>query len=145
MPQTERDSRIRRAIRADMARIAEIRFAVHENKLLNPESVTPEDVIWFIDNPGIWLWDENGTVKGFAAADTRDASVWALFIDPAHEKQGIGRALFAVACNVLRDAGHRDAWLRTGEGTRAERFYRRAGWTYSSRHASGDVVLRATL
>jgi GNAT superfamily N-acetyltransferase len=131
---------IRRATRDDVPRIAEIRFAVSENRLRDASVITAEMVHWFIDHPGIWLWDESGEVKGFSAADTRDGSVWALFVDPAHEGRGIGQALFARACLVLREAGHRSAWLRTGEGTRAERFYRLCGWTVTGRHTSGDLI-----
>jgi GNAT superfamily N-acetyltransferase len=132
---------IRRARREDVPRIAEIRFAVRENRLVDASTVPAELVHWFIDNPGIWLWDEAGEIKGFAAADTRDGSVWALFVDPKHESRGVGHALFEQACAVLRDAGHRSAWLRTGEGTRAERFYRKRGWIVTGRHATGDVIL----
>ena len=45
----------------------------------------------------------------WAAADTRDGTIWALFIDPHHEGRGIGRALFKAACDVLRQTGHRTA------------------------------------
>jgi GNAT superfamily N-acetyltransferase len=145
MPRMPPPSPIRRATRADMPRIAEIRFAVRENRLSDASTVTAEMVAWFIDHPGIWLWDEDGLVKGFTAADTRDGSVWALFIDPAHEGRGIGQALFAVACDVLRGVGHRVGTLRTGEGTRAERFYRTCGWTVTGRHAGGDLIFEAPL
>jgi GNAT superfamily N-acetyltransferase len=122
-------SHIRRAVLADEPRIFEIRFAVRENKLSNPELVTSADVKWFIENPGIWLWGEAGVIKGFSASDTRDGTIWALFVDPAFEGQGIGQALLDAALVPLRTAGHRIAKLSTGRGTRAERFYRTAGWT----------------
>src|SRR6185312_246909 len=107
---------IRRATDADRARISEIRFAVKENILRDRSRVTDEMVTWFIDNPGIWLWDEDGKVLGFSAADTRDGTIFALFIDPAHEGRGIGRALLGRACDVLREAGHRSATLGTQPG-----------------------------
>ena len=44
------------------------------------------------------------------------------------EGRGIAQALFGRACNVLTDAGCRRMWLTTWPGTRAERFYRKAGW-----------------
>jgi len=136
---------VRRATRADLRRIAEIRGAVRENVLIDPGSVTDADVLWFIDNPGIWLWDEDGAIHGFSAADPRNGSIWALFVDPGQEGRGIGRALLATACDALRDAGHAVAILNTGEGTRAERFYRAAGWREVGRSAKGELILQLAL
>src|SRR5258706_4991186 len=118
---------IRRADRDDWPRIHEIRSAVQENRLSDPRLVTDEDMAWFTDNPGIWLWEDQGRIAGFSAGDTRDGSVWALFVDPAREGRGVGRALLQAALNALRHAGHNTATLSTGPGTRAEQFYRRAG------------------
>jgi len=96
---------IRRAHPEERPRITEIRLAVRENQLLDPSRVTDADYHWFAENPGIWVWEEDGRILGFSAADTRDGSIWALFIDPDHEGRGIGRALLAKACDVLREPG----------------------------------------
>jgi hypothetical protein len=56
---------IRKATRVDVPRIMEIRAAVRENKLRDPSRVTVEDVYWFIDNPGIFVWEEDGGIVGF--------------------------------------------------------------------------------
>jgi GNAT superfamily N-acetyltransferase len=119
---------IRKATRADIPRIVEIRAAVRENKLRDPSRVTIEDICWFIDNPGIFVWVEDDKVVGFSAADPRDGSIFALFMDAAYEGRGIARALFERACSVLMDAGCPRMWLTTWPGTRAEQFYRKAGW-----------------
>ncbi len=123
----------------------EIRFAVKENRLGNPSRVTDADYHWFTENPGIWVWEEAGRILGFSAADTRDGTIWALFIDPEHEGRGIGRALLAVACDVLRNAGHRTASLTTDPGTRADRFYRKSGWAAEGIDERGEQVFRLTL
>ena len=136
---------IRRATHDDISRIVEIRAEVRENRLSDPTSVLPEHVRWFVDHPGIWVWEENGRVLGFAAADTRDGSIWALFVDPASEGRGIGRALLARACDVLREAGYDRAVLSTGPGTRAERLYLRDGWTRTGTLPNGDVVMTRAL
>jgi GNAT superfamily N-acetyltransferase len=136
---------IRRALQSDEPRIWEIRFAVRENRLSNPDLVTPADVKWFIENPGIWLWHEGEHVKGFSASDTRDGTVWALFIDPACEGQGIGRALLDAALVPLREADYRIAKLSTGRGTRAEQFYRRAGWAEIGTTPKGEVLFERKL
>jgi len=119
---------IRNATEADIPRITEIRALVQENKLRDPSRVTLEELRWFIANPGIFVWENNGTVAGFSAADPRDGSIFALFMDRAYEGRGIGQALFRRACIVLEAAGCGRLWLTTWPGTRAVQFYRKAGW-----------------
>jgi GNAT superfamily N-acetyltransferase len=136
---------IRRARLDERSRISEIRFAVSENRLSDPSRVTDADYQWFSENPGIWVWEENGEILGFSAADTRDGTIWALFVDPRHEGRGIGRGLLAAACDVLRRAGHRTGLLTTDPGTRAERFYRAAGWTALGSTVGGELIFRSTL
>ena len=119
---------IRRATEADISRIVEIRGAVRENVLRDPSRVTLDDIRWFIANPGIFVWEEGGRIAGFSAADPRNGNIWALFMDAAYERRGIARLLFERACAVLKDAGCQRMWLTTTPGTRAENFYRMAGW-----------------
>jgi GNAT superfamily N-acetyltransferase len=135
---------IRRATESDIARINEIRDDVRENKLADPTRVTNEDVQWFISNPGIFVWEENGRIAGFSAADPRNGSIWALFMDQAYEGRGIARALFDRACAVLRGAGFTRMWLTTEAGTRAEAFYRAAGWKVVGQK-DGELLFEATL
>lgn len=136
---------IRRARQGDHPRITEIRMGVKENILRDPNRVTIDDYIWFRDNPGVWVWEENGDILGFSAADTRDGSIWALFVDPKHERRGIGRPLFEKALDVLRQDGHRTAWLTTDPGSRAEGFYRAAGWTAIGTSPRGETILHGIL
>jgi GNAT superfamily N-acetyltransferase len=119
---------IRNATRADIPRIMEIRAAVRENRLRDPSRVSVDHVAWFVDNPGIFVWEEDGSIVGFSAADPRDGSIFALFVAQPYERRGIGRALFERACEVLLEARCSRIWLTTEPGTRAETFYRRAGW-----------------
>ena len=139
------DPHIRRATEGDLDRIFEIRFAVRENRLSNPNAVTRDDCRWYIAGPGIWLWDEAGIVKGFSASDTRDGSIWALFVDPDHEGGGIGRALLDAALQPLREAGYSTAKLSTGPGTRAESFYRIVGWTQIGQTVKDEVLFQRPL
>ena len=136
---------IRRARQGDHPRITEIRMGVKENILRDPSRVTIEDYIWFRDNPGIWVWEEDADILGFSAADTRDGSIWALFVDPGHERRGIGRPLFEKALDVLRQDGHRTAWLTTDPGSRAEGFYRAAGWKVIGTSLRGETILHGIL
>jgi GNAT superfamily N-acetyltransferase len=136
---------IRRARQGDHPRITEIRMGVKENILSDPSRVTIEDYVWFRDNPGVWVWEENGDILGFSAADTRDGSIWALFVDPRHERRGIGRPLFEKSLDVLRQHGHRIAWLTTDPGSRAEGFYRAAGWKAIGTSLRGESILLGVL
>ena len=136
---------IRRARPQDHARVTEIRSIVTENILRDPSRVTVDMYKWFEQNPGVWLWEENGHILGFSAADTRDGTIWALFIDPAHEGRGIGQALFAKACDVLRKAGHKTGSLTTQPGSRADRFYQRAGWKAVGTSERGERIFHGVL
>ena len=133
---------IRNATEADIPRLFEIRGAVRENKLRDPSRVTVEDVRWFIANPGIFVWEEDGCIVGFSAADPRDGSIWALFMDQAYEGRGFARILFERACKVLRMAGCERMWLTTSPGTHAEKFYLKAGWKVAGTK-DGHLVFEA--
>ena len=130
---------IRNANESDIPRIVEIRAVVRENKLRDPSRVTIEDLRWFIANPGIFVWDEDGRIVGFSAADPRNGNIIALFIDPAFEGRGFGKLLFERACAVLRTAGCGRMWLTTSPGTRAEKFYLKAGWKVTG--VEGDQLV----
>ncbi len=136
---------IRKAARADLPRIFEIRAAVKENRLRDPSRVTVEMCEWFIDHAAFWLWEENGVVCGFSAGDPRDGTIFALFIDPAYEGRGIGQVLLPLACKTLREAGHRAARLDTAAGTRAEKFYREGGWEEIGRKPDGQIVFQRAI
>ncbi len=137
--------RIRRAGCDDVPVLMAIRSSVRENVLSDPAKVPASAVRDFIDRTGIWVWEEDGRVLGFSAVDTRDGSVWALFVDPTAEGRGIGRALLPPALDDLRRAGWREARLTTQPGSRAERFYRRDGWSADGTAADGDQVFHRTL
>jgi ribosomal protein S18 acetylase RimI-like enzyme len=136
---------IRRASAADLARIAAIRVSVHENRLTDPGRVPPEMVAWFLDNPGFRVWEEEGRVLGFAAHDPRDGSVWALFVDPGHERRGIGSTLLAGELRLLREAGASRIWLTTDPASRAAGFYRRRGFVHEGQtpNGGGEILVLA--
>ena len=119
---------IRNARESDIPRLMEIRATVRENQLRDASRVTLADYQWFIANPGIFVWEEGGRIVGLSAADPREGSIWALFMDQAYGGRGIAQLLFERACLVLRNAGYKRMWLMTSTGTRAEKFYRKAGW-----------------
>jgi ribosomal protein S18 acetylase RimI-like enzyme len=136
---------LRRATPADIPRIMEIRGAVRENRLSDPSRVTVANVLWRIAHSPIHVWEDGDVIKGFSAGDPRDGSIFALFVDPAFEGQGIGQALILAACRSLEAAGHRIARLSTDPGTRAERFYVRNGWLAKGLDSRGEMVFEKEL
>jgi GNAT superfamily N-acetyltransferase len=131
---------LRTARREDLARIWEIRNGVRENRLTDPDAVTDEDVLWYIDQAVFLVAEVDGVIVGFASGDHLNAWLFALFVDPAHEGQGHGRALHDAVLARLAEIGHRQAWLSTDPGTRAAGFYAAAGWRETGRQADGQSV-----
>lgn len=136
---------IRKAEAADLPRIHAIRMAVRENILSDPSKVTAADVAWYREQAIFLVAEDAGEIAGFACANHQTGLIWALFIDPAQEGRGYGRALLDTALAGLKAAGHVQAWLETGAGTRAERFYLRHGWRDMGRGLDGQIVFTRLL
>lgn len=137
---------IRKATLADRPRITEVRLAVRENQL-RATSVSKVETTadWIFENATFWVWEEAGAVQGFSVADSRDGTIFGLFIHPDYEGRGLGRALLPLACEDVRAAGFAAATLTTGPGTRAERFYRANGWEEIGRQDDGEIIFRKVL
>lgn len=126
------------AAAGDIPAMSAIRLAVRENRLRDPGRITAQMYADFLDALGRgWVCERDGVIAGFAYADRMEGSIWALFIDPAHEGAGIGRQLLALATGYLFEQGHAKVVLTTGPGTRADRFYIAQGWQRS--HRGGDA------
>lgn len=136
---------IRQATQADQPRVDAIRHGVTENRLSDPSKVSAAEVDWYREKAIFLVSEEESEVVGFACANHQTSFVWALFVDPAHEGRGHGRALLDAVLERLAAAGHRQVWLTTGAGTRAERFYRQHGWLDMGRQLDGQVAFIKTL
>jgi GNAT superfamily N-acetyltransferase len=131
---------IREATISDIAAIQVVRNAVKENTLSDPALVSDADCADYITRRGKgWVCEADGAILGFAIADLEDNNIWALFLHPDHEGKGIGRQLHAVMLDWYFAQTHDKVWLSTGPGTRAEQFYRKAGWTETGLTRSGEV------
>lgn len=136
---------IRPAQIADIPRIQVVRHLVKENVLSNPALVTDQDVHDYITARGKgWVALVEGTIVGFAIVDLQDHNVWALFLDPQYEAQGIGRQLHDTMLDWYFAQTDATIWLGTAPGTRAERFYRKAGWQEVGVHGKGEVKFEMT-
>ena len=119
---------IRQALISDIPQIQIVRNAVKENTLSDPGLVPDQDVEDYINRRGRgWVWEEAGRIVGFSIVSVSDQNVWALFVEPGHDKKGIGRALHDEMMNWYFKQTDQNIWLSTSPGTRAEGFYRKAG------------------
>lgn len=132
--------KIRVATIEDCAAMHGIRMAVRENVLSNPGSITIDDYREMIERRGRgWICEIGDEPVGFAIGDLRECNIWALFVRPGFEGRGIGRGLHDVMVEWMFASGARRVWLSTDRGTRAERFYVRAGWRYCGLSAQGEA------
>ena len=117
-----------------------IRLAVKENILGNPLAVTESDYIDFITTKGKgWVCEHEHTILGFAIVDFKDHNIWALFVDPEHEKKGIGTKLHQIMLDWYFEHFTEKLWLGTAPHSKAERLYRKAGWKEAGVEKNGDI------
>lgn len=76
-----------------------------------------------------WVAELNGRVVAFCYADRKHASIWALFVQPGFEGNGLAQRLLKLAVDWLFELGWESVELDTTPGTRADKFYVRQGWT----------------
>ncbi len=135
---------VRRATAEDIADVMALRLSVSENRLSDPGQVTAADCLCYVQRGQMWVWEDQ-EILGFSASSCDTGWIWALFVRPGHEGHGIGRALFAVACDALIGAGVRTLHLSTDPDTRAARFYRAAGWHEAGYTPEGELIFAFTV
>lgn len=129
----------------DITQIQAVRNAVKENTLSNPALVPDSDVEDYIIQRGKgWICEIDGRIIGFSIVSVIDKNVWALFVLPGYDKLGIGRRLHDEMLNWYFGQTNEMIWLGTAPGTRAEQFYRKAGWTESGIHGNGEIKFEMT-
>ncbi len=135
----------REAIAADIKQIQIVRNAVTENPLSNPDLITDEDCLDFISTRGNgWVCEIDNHIVGFSIVDLKDNNIWALFLKPEFEKKGIGRRLHDMMLDWYFKQTKSNVWLGTSPKTRAETFYRKAGWTEVGIHGDGEIKFEMT-
>ena len=131
---------IREAVISDIKQIQIVRNAVKENTLSDPNLVTDKDCEEFIIERGKgWVCEIDNQIIGFAIADLKENNIWALFLHPDFEKRGIGRVLHKTMLDWYFTQTKITVWLGTAFNTRAEQFYRKAGWTEVGMHGSKEI------
>lgn len=136
---------IREATIQDIKQIQHVRNAVKENVLSDPALVSDEDCKEYISERGKgWVCEVNNQIAGFAIADLKEDNIWALFVDPEYEKQGIGFKLHNAMLDWYFSCRKTKVWLSTAPGTRAEIFYRKAGWKHTGMHGKNELKFEIT-
>jgi GNAT superfamily N-acetyltransferase len=131
---------IRVANRADIPAMHVVRLAVRENRLTT-DAITEQHYRSAIEDTGRgWVAEEAGAVIGFAVGNRTSGNIWALFVHPDHERKGLGRLLQAAMLQWLFAEGVPRAWLTTGPGTRAQRFYEASGWSCTGTTPEGEIA-----
>ena len=114
---------IREAKITDIKQIQIVRNSVKENTLSNPNLVTDNDCEEFITLRGKgWVCEIENTIVGFSIVDLKNKNIWALFLHPDFEKQGIGKKLHDIMLNWYFTQTKEPIWLGTSPKTRAELF-----------------------
>jgi GNAT superfamily N-acetyltransferase len=129
----------------DVAEIQRVRNSVKENVLSDPNLVTDADCITYITHRGKgWVCQMDGRIIGFAIADLQDNNIWALFLEPAFEGKGIGKRLHQIMLDWYFSQTDSDVWLSTEPHSRAETFYRKAGWKDAGIYGKGEIKFELT-
>lgn len=116
-----------------------VRLSVQENRLRSTV-ISEADYVSSIEVHGRgWVVESQGQIVAFAIGNAKDGSIWALFVHPEHEGRGYGRQLHEVMVKWLRSQGQQLLWLTTDLGTRAQRFYEEAGWSFVGSTEKGDA------
>ena len=131
----------RRATTADIREMMEIRLAVKENTLSDPSIITYQMCEDYLEQLGRgWCCEVDGKILGFSYAAKADASIWALFVRPEYEGQGVGAPLLKLATEWLFSLGNAQVKLSTSANTRADRFYLAQGWQRGSMKNAVEVI-----
>lgn len=129
----------------DIPQIQLVRNAVLENRLSNPLLVTDEDCRIYLSEKGKgWVAIEADRVVGFAIVDLAGQNIWALFVQPGFDQQGIGRKLHNTMLDWYFEQRNETVWLSTAPNTRAATFYRMSGWQEAGTYGKGELRFEMT-
>jgi GNAT superfamily N-acetyltransferase len=140
-PFHEVDPVLRIATVTDIEAMHRVRLSVQENVLRDPNRATYAHYVRYLGPDGRgWVHERDGRIVGFGIADRSSRSIWALFVLPDFQGRGIGRKLLEVTTAWLFEIGTGPVRLTTQAGTRAESFYRVAGWRAIDWPGSAELV-----
>lgn len=139
---------VRMATINDIEIIFDIRTSVKENHLsktqLTELGITEAAIFDLIENGScVWVAEIRHQICGFAIADQNEGSVFALFIYPHFEAQGVGTVLLNTVETFLYQ-NFQEIYLETDQKSRAFGFYLHHGWRISQYLEGDDVRMMKT-
>jgi len=135
----------REATIEDIPQIQLVRNSVKENWLSDPALVTDKDCEDYLTQKRKgWVCVIENRLVGFSIVDLEDKNIWALFVHPDFENNSIGKRLHDIMLRWYFDQTKETIWLGTAPGTRAEKFYRKAGWKEVGVHGKGEIKFEMT-
>ncbi|MBY5991252.1 GNAT family N-acetyltransferase [Ferrimonas balearica] len=121
--------RFRRARLSDIATLQSIRHSVPEAEDPGPRDLPDTLYAQYLERRGRgWLAMAGHQEAGFVIVSLVDQAVWALYVNPAWQGQGLGRRLLQIGCHHLFSQGARQIRLTTASGVPALGFYQHLGW-----------------
>lgn len=132
--------KFRNATIGDIQQMQVIRNSVKENVLSDPSIIKDEDYVAYIETSGKgWVCEMDNMIVGFSIADLKGRNIWALFVSPNYEQKGVGRKLHEMMLDWYFSQTNEDVWLSTATNSRAEGFYRKAGWQEVGITKNGEI------
>lgn len=105
----------------DIPQMQTVRNSVKENQLSNPDMVKDKDYEIYLKDKGKgWVCEIKNKIVGFAIVDLAKNNIWALFVNPEFEDQGIGKQLHNQMLNWYFKQTKTPVCLGTEPDTRAE-------------------------
>ena len=130
----------REATTEDIPQMHAVRISVKENALSDPSLIKEKDYEEYIINRGKgWVCEKQNIIVGFAIVSLADNNVWALFVHPQWERKGLAMALHKIMLDWYFSKTSKTLWLSTSPNTRAEMFYRTAGWNQNGLQKNGEL------
>jgi GNAT superfamily N-acetyltransferase len=130
---------VRLARLGDIEAMHRLRLSVRENALAASSGIDEDSYEPFVADGAAWVAHRDQQLAGFGAIERDTQTVWALFVSPVAEGQGVGSALLREMLSWAAGAGLDRLRLSTASGSRAEAFYRAAGWREASFTRQGEL------
>jgi GNAT superfamily N-acetyltransferase len=130
---------LRLARSSDIPAMHRLRLSVRENSLGASSGIGHASYVPFVDSAAAWVAYRDQQLAGFAAVERDTQTIWTLFVAPEAERQGVGSALLREMLSWAAGAGLDRLRLSTAAGTRAEAFYRAAGWREAGFTPQGEL------
>lgn len=87
-----------------------------------------------------WVIEERGDVIAFVICNRKNANIWALYVDPLYQRQGLGKELLGQAVDWLWQSDWDMIWLMSDNNRAAQDFYIDQGWCKTGEYGRGQAI-----